>query len=148
MEKIRNIPHVDGNFSVHISLRLPKLKSIKDYLNIIELVLKENNTSQLKLEYVCEDNINYYHISLCNNFYLKYHQIDSFLNKIKLALKENNTKRLSLYLTSNIKYYTNEYDTRHFLALEILKNKNLNKLINKIKETSNEFGQFSIYDVN
>ena len=148
MEKVRNVPHVDGNFSVHIALRLPKLKSIKDYLNSIELVLKENSKTELNFEYVCEENVNYYHISLCNNFYLKYHQIDNFLNKIKIALKEDRKVFLSLYLTPKIKYYTNEHNTRHFLALEILKNKNLNNLLNTIQETLKEFGQSPIYEVN
>lgn len=147
MEKVRNIPHVDGNFSVHISLRLPKLKSVKEYLDSIELVIKQNSKSDIKYESVCEEGINYYHISLCNNFFLKYHQIDSFLNKIKKALKEENIKSLSLYLTTNIKYYTNEFNTRNFLALEILKNKNINKLINTIHETLKEFGNSPVYEV-
>ncbi len=62
-----------------------------------------------------------YHVSLTKTVYLKFHQIETILKKVK----QENFKKIKLALTNSVKYFSNEYNSRHFLVLEIMKNKNL-----------------------
>jgi hypothetical protein len=136
--KIRNIPHIEGNFATHISFRLPKgSKIISKYIDEI----KKNILKNVNEEFFFEDlNIleEYYHISLCNNVYLKYHQIESFIFKLKTEI--SNIKSPLLVLSPRVKFFSNEFNTRSFLSLEILKNLQFKKILKSIYQVLESFG--------
>ena len=152
MEKIRNTPHVEGNFATHISLRLSKNSKIfNEYIKTIKSILDKNNSNLIQYESIVNESVNYYHMSLCNNFYLKYHQIDNFLNQIKKEfssrINDKSNKSLTLVVTPIVKYFNNENKNRNFLALEILKNIPFKKTLGIIIEVLSSFGIAPYYDV-
>jgi len=142
--KIRNLPHLEGNFSAFIYVIIENSKNIKSRKEKIKQILYASVKNCL-FEEIKDDN-GKYHISLSTNFYLKYHEIDNFLNSF---IKEfNYTKKQKLIISEKVKYLTNEFKTRYFLSLEILKNKSLRNLYNKIKNILEEFNIEVFYEVN
>jgi 2'-5' RNA ligase len=121
MEKIRNIPHVEGNFATFIYISIKRSKKI---VSIEEEIIKL--LGEFKVDKVDE-----LHLSLTKTFFLKYHQISNFV-------KDMNTKLLKIQqhvlVTSKVKYFANEFDNRFFLTLEVRKTKLLIRLVNEITE--------------
>lgn len=56
------------------------------------------------------------HLSLSKTFILRYHWIDSFFETLKEKLKDSTTKFL-LQLSSDVVYFSNEDQTRHFACI-------------------------------
>jgi hypothetical protein len=139
INKIRNVPHLEGNFSTFIYLDLKSSKKIKYFIQDIKNVFLNIN-NEFSIRDVLKNNsdfdniCNSYHISLSRNIYLKYHEIENFINCIKKEFSHSvkSSKLLKLFLMKRVKYLTNEYNTRHFLTLQILKNKQFSKLIERI----------------
>jgi hypothetical protein len=129
-KKIRNIPHIEGNFNVFFYIKIKQSTIIK---NLLEEIAKHINNLKDKPEssFSCEKVVNtddeYYHVSLTETIFLKYHEIANFLKNIKTSISQ--FKAFSILLTSKIKYFNNTYKTRHFLILQIFKTKQLAKLL-------------------
>ena len=134
VKKIRNIPHVDGNFNVYFYIKIKQAKKInyitEDIINII------NNTIYPFEKTISSDD-EFYHISLSKTFFIKYHEINNYINKIKIALNE--LEKFTILLTSKIKYFKNDFNTRHFLTLEVFNTKKLKKLLLFLNEDDGEF---------
>ena len=66
---IRNEPHIEGNFSTHLSFKLfqksEKITKFKEFIKNI-LIKNESKIFEEVMETKCS-----YHISLCDNIYLK-----------------------------------------------------------------------------
>jgi len=154
-EKIRNIPHVEGNFSCCIYYKLESFNKVVKYQNKVLEVLNNiliNNTVKEEKSFVyfkiSDMKTNDMHISLSNNFLLKFHQIPSFVNNLKDRLKNNLIiEPFSLLLLKNIKYFANEYKTRFFLALDILNSSKMNNLQNIINEYLMEYNIYPFHKV-
>ena len=86
---------------------------IKDILN--ETNTNNNDKHQFNSFLENED----IHLSLSKQFFLKYHQIDNFVSKFKIPF--NKSQKQHVLISSKIKYFTNEYSTRHFLSLLVIK---------------------------
>lgn len=130
---IRNMPHVEGNFATHIAFKIfSNLKSVEE----VKRLIKSSNLNE-KLFDILEDSCSY-HISLSKTVYLKFHQINSFLSTLKRDL--DGFKTQTLIITPQVSVFNNEENTRHFIALEVMKNKGLNKLIKTINDVLFGFG--------
>jgi hypothetical protein len=137
--KVRNIPHIEGNFDSFIYFTIEKLKYSKKFLKLKSLVEEK----LLSLEFIKNRNyeeLDTFHISLSSTFYLKLHQINSFLTKFKNIFKEQNNKEVPILLNlSQVKYFSNEQNTRYFISLEVQRNKTLIKLLQKIEDILKSF---------
>jgi len=152
MNKIRNIPHVDGNFSCTIFLKPKNSKKIifaKDKIKSeINKIIDENNENFINLIF-SEIKNEEYHISLTRNFYLKYHQIQNFLSYLKEKIKKCFSVNLAfnLFLLKNVKFFNNEQKTRFFLALEIFKNQRLKSLVHWFNEFLKDYNILPFHKV-
>jgi hypothetical protein len=129
-QKIRNVPHIEGNFNAYYYIKVKQSKPIKDVLEMIIQninLLINNSDSPFLYENIIKSDADSFHISLTDTVFLKYHEIDNHIKKIKKSLSQ--VKPFSILLTSKIKYYNNQYNTRHFVSLEILKTKQISKLL-------------------
>jgi hypothetical protein len=136
---VRNIPHIEGNFASFIYFKIDKLKYSKRFIKLKNLIEEK----LLEHEYVKNKNyeeLDTFHISLSSTFYLKLHQINSFLSKFTNTFKGLNNKEISILINlSQVKYLSNEQNTRYFISLEIQRNKTLIKLLQKIEDTLKSF---------
>jgi hypothetical protein len=121
MEKVRNIPHVEGNFSTFFYITIKQTKKIRKLEDDIIIPLLKDFTYE---------KIDDYHISLSKTFFLKYYQINNFVNDVKKKLA--NKIKQTILITPKVRYFANEYNNRNFLALEVHKSKNLANLINEL----------------
>jgi predicted DNA-binding ArsR family transcriptional regulator len=123
MEKIRNTPHVEGNFSTYFYIKLKSSKKVKNLEEDIQKLITDDNFNFSQIDD--------YHISLSKTFFLKYHQINNFIKDIRVRLTK---VKQHILLTPRIKYLSNEFNNRHFLSLELFKSKNLMLLIKELNE--------------
>ncbi len=153
--KKRNIPHINGNFSCSIFIKVKKSKKIiivKDKINeILCNSIKEesyinNNINTEFLELKEEE----YHISISRTFFLKFHQIIGFIELIKEKLNSNIQLKngLSFLVLKKIQFFNNEQNTRFFLALEILKSAKIKILVEIINDILKEYNIVPYYKVN
>ena len=133
--KIRNFPHDQGSFPSHIFIKIKKTSAkLKKIHNEIKDLLINTSTLNTRFNSFLEEEDSEIHISLSQQLYLKYHQIDSFVNKIKTLFKR--IKSQHILLSSNIKFFKNENSTRHFLSLIVVKSKFLSVFNNLFLEDS------------
>jgi hypothetical protein len=121
MEKVRNVPHVEGNFSTFFYIKIRRSKKLTAITDNIKIHLGEFQTSDIEE----------YHISLTKTFFLKYHEINNFIKDVKAKLTK---VKQSILITSRIRYLQNEFNNRFFLGLEVYKSKNLVSLMNELTE--------------
>lgn len=122
--KIRNIPHVEGNFATFVFIKVNPSKSLKNFFKTIREVINPNELGTLQ-----EMSPDELHISLTKTMFIKYHQIDSLVNKLKNVIQS----KFKLIITNKLKHYSNEHNTRYFLSLLVAKNKFILNLNEKIK---------------
>lgn len=149
--KIRNIPHIEGNFACSIYLKVKKSNKIisyKDKLfdkfkNIIE---KKNNLDFENFEVNCDE----YHISISRTFYMKFHQLNNLLKGLINSINNNIKIKgpISLFLLKKINFFQNDQNTRFFVGLEILKSKKLIMFVDFINEFLKQYNINSYYEVN
>ena len=143
ISKIRNVPHLKGSFPSYIFLNIGIPKKIIKIKETIENILNSGE-NKIKFEEILPEKNNY-HVSLCSNFYLKFHEIDNFINNVKKEFEL--TKRLKLILLRKVKYLSNEFNSRNFLTLEILRNKNYRNLLKKFNKILAELNITNNYPV-
>lgn len=155
-DKIRNIPHIEGNFacSIYFKLQLSnKISNFKDriYENLKTIIDKRNDkvnilTNGLKINEIDKNDL---HISFSTNFFLKYHQTLNFLNILKENLQNSSIIKngFDLLLLKNLRYFKNEYHTRYFISMEILKSNRLKELLSIINKILLDFNIPILYKV-
>lgn len=141
----RNIPHIEGNFSTHLYFTVKRTSKLRLVEDSIISIIKENSKVDEIPSYVTGQSKSY-HVSLSKNLYLKQHQIYSFTAKIKDSIQTLTGKR-SLILLPKIRYLTNDYNSRHFLCLQILKTKALREVVDTINSILEEFKLPIYYEV-
>ena len=129
MKPIRNVPHIDGNFSCSIYL----IPTMFEYIEDLQIILYNH----FKKRDILINNIplNDLHISLSKTFYINHHQIKGFQERLINCFKYQRSFNYTLKL-SNIQIFTNENQNRYFLSLLIEKGSssiiNIIKLVNSV----------------
>ncbi|CAG8446750.1 5454_t:CDS:2 [Funneliformis mosseae] len=159
--RIRTSPHVEGNWATHVYLEvvlteemdliIKKIKKLtqevvnEDGVKIFSCIEKHNVNDDVDElddnDYFEETKL---HISLSRPLLLKYHHIENFWTKIKKGFL--NRKRFSLSF-ANIAGFSNDDDTRSFMALEVGKGSSeLKSMVNIVNKVAKDFQQKPFYE--
>ncbi|KAI8892846.1 hypothetical protein BC833DRAFT_625435 [Globomyces pollinis-pini] len=107
--RIRLVPHIVGNWSTHIYIKITLPDELMEKMNLIHLNLKERfPSSQLIAQPL--------HISLSKPVYLKVFQIKPFIDDLKIILNCIHSFWIG-YCELNL--YHNDEKTTSFLAIDI-----------------------------
>ena len=112
MSRIRQVPHIEGNFSTHIYI--PVEGENHSFISRIAPVAAESLT---RLATGDAQPLGPLHVSISRHVYLKPHMIEPFLGKIRSALSR--CKPTVIYLEDRLRYYLNEYRNTVFVALPV-----------------------------
>ena len=148
ISKIRNIPHIDGNFSCSIYFKIKPSKKIQKIKEKISEKLKENSLYSKEFHFT-ELNFNEYHITISKVFFLKFHQINNFLKNFKEKLISNKflINEFNLILINSCKFLNNDQKTRFFLTLELIKSNKFKDFILFTNAILKEFNFPPFYQV-
>jgi hypothetical protein len=145
VDRIRQAPHVEGNFSTLVSIYLSEenrselsifSQSAANYLE--KLTARPSSP-------VSED---HYHVSLSRHGFLKPHMIDAFIDRLRD--QTSRTKKSVFYLSPQLECYVNESQNTAFVGvpvdLEI--SPNCLTLISLVDSVMTEFGLETYYKPN
>ena len=144
-ERIRQTPHVGGNFSTLVSIYLSEEN--RSELSIFTHPATEHleNLTGRSSRPVSGDQ---YHVSLSRHGFLKPHMIDAFIDRLRE--RTSSTKKSVFYLLPQLECYVNESQNTAFVGvpvdLEI--SPNCLTLISLVDSVMTEFGLETYYKPN
>ncbi|RIA87008.1 hypothetical protein C1645_828401 [Glomus cerebriforme] len=158
--RVRSKPHVEGDWATHVYVEVTITEEVGHIINKIEELTKKIVSEDSIKIISCIENHNrdnnnpsdhndYYeeaklHISLSRPLFLKYHQIELFWNKLRKEFL--NRKRFTLSF-SNITSFSNDDNTRSFMALQVGKGTNeLKMMVDSINKVVKDFRQTPFYE--
>ena len=138
--RIRQTPHIEGNFAtcVVIELGLDNANVLRSFITQAASIL--HTFSQTVSE------ISHLHLSLSRHVFLKPHLIDSFLSKIGSAF--SNTRASTIYLSPEVRVYLNESRDTAFAAVpvDIDVSRNCLSLIRQVDSVMAQFDLPTYYE--
>lgn len=140
-ERVRQVPHIEGNFSTHVFVALSR-SLIADLEKFLPFAAASAPISG-------EGNMipgSSLHLSLSRHVFLKPHLINSFLKRMGQVFSSASTT--SLYLQDRLRYYTNDSGDTIFVAVPVdnALSPNVISLINMVDSVFGEFDLQSFYE--
>jgi len=111
--RIRNVPHIPGNWAIYVHVRIPISFDLKDMLSRIYSRMSPSVPSLRQLETI-EKNV--LHVSVSRTAFLKVFQIHRFVDILKKQLSIHKKFKMGF---SSIDAYQNDEGTCGFLSLNI-----------------------------
>jgi hypothetical protein len=109
--RIRQIPHIDGNFSTHIYIPVHLSRSVASK------VLDRSNQLLFRLTGTTPLSFDSHHLSLSRHVFLKPHMISRFLVRSREVLSQK--RKTILFLMERYKIYLNDLSNTCFIGIPV-----------------------------
>lgn len=141
-DRVRQTPHIEGNFSTPVSVSLSEEN--RSELHHFAAKAAEYMRTFTRVPVVCFESDGY-HLSLSKHGFLKPHMIDGFLSGLREKI--HGEKKMVFYLKPQLEFYINESGNTVFIAVpvDMTLSPNCANLIGVIDSIMTEFGMEKYY---